>query len=868
MKKRILLLVAALVLLSGGFRVVAAEPPAKDMQIILSADNYWRIHAVVREAEVPLSLLKEKQPEATAPKTFGPSRLNTSPPPADWMKPEFDDREWSRSKGPFPCARGSTDTYWPEYESLLCLRGRFEVKDPGGVGKIILSARYGGGVVVYLNGKEVFRAHLPAGEIKPDTPAEPYPVEAYIEANGNVMPAAYFINGRVAKGDKDLADRAARRDRDLGLVELPVKELRKGCNLLAVELHRGAYRPEALKWGNVENKLSWPHLELRSLRLAADGTGQAIVAPSRPGGIQVWNEDVHNLFGAEKYGDPSEPLRPMRLAGARNGYYSGEVVVGSSSAFDGLKAHATDLAQEGGAGRISATNIRVRGATLVSLGVPSPAFAALENDLPAKVEVTGGKDKGAVQPVWITVYVPKDAPPGNYKGGLVLSASGLPETNVPVELEVTGWTLPDAGDYRSFVGIYQSPESVALQYGVPMWSDEHWKRMEKSFELMGYLGNKLLVVTLVTQTQFGNDESMVKWIRRKDGSFTYDFAAFDRYLALAKKYCNLRVISFQVWHVPGNTPPFNFGASLPDKPTFVTVVDEAAGKAEPMPLPIVGTAESKNLWKPLLDQIRDRLKTQGLDKITPILGISADGCIHKDVVAQFKELWPEARWHYGAHGRGSSYGGKDSSMGYFEYLYVPNDIDPPELPGSRKRLYYWWTPHPHGTLIVGSQRIHDARQPPMSLRTMAERYMLLGDKGAGRMCMDYWPAGKGGKLNTLFDRWPASSSMQRCPLMCWLAVPDKDGARPTVKIEMLREGLQEAEARACVELPLVENKLDAELAERCRRLLDKRADLCRITHFRYYQPPAEHYAYDDGWRERSAKLYRMAAEVAGKENVR
>jgi hypothetical protein len=47
-------------------------------------------------------------------------------------------------------------------------------------------------------------------------------------------------------------------------------------------------------------------------------------------------------------------------------------------------------------------------------------FDGLENDPPAEVPVdkAGG---GAVQPVWLTVRVPKDAQPGAYSGQLTIS---------------------------------------------------------------------------------------------------------------------------------------------------------------------------------------------------------------------------------------------------------------------------------------------------------------------------------------------------------------------------------------------------------------------------------------------------------------
>ena len=39
--------------------------------------------------------------------------------------------------------------------ALMCLRGRFEVRDPAQVADLALTLNFRGGAVIYLNGKEV-----------------------------------------------------------------------------------------------------------------------------------------------------------------------------------------------------------------------------------------------------------------------------------------------------------------------------------------------------------------------------------------------------------------------------------------------------------------------------------------------------------------------------------------------------------------------------------------------------------------------------------------------------------------------------------------------------------------------------------------
>ena len=105
---------------------------------------------------------------------------------------------------------------------------------------------------------------------------------------------------------------------------------------------------------------------------------------------------------------------------------------------------------------------------------------------------------------------------------------------------------------------------------------------------------------------------------------------------------------------------------------------------------------------------------------------------------------------------------------------------------------------------------------------------------------------------------------------------------------MIREGIQECEARIFIEKALFDEKLraklDEELAARCRKTLDDRIAPMRLGANTLVQSGAwtilatcdlnwwngnsgimGYYWYvGSGWQERSAKLYNTAAEVAAK----
>jgi len=283
--------------------------------------------------------------------------------PAGWAEAAFDDSTWPRTtigrlanlaylddSGGLIGLSGMTGNEAILKVGVVALRGKFNVPDPAAVAKLELSLKYRGGVVVYLNGREVARGGLPDGQITTATPGLPYSPEAYLDAKDNLLPAA----DRVKRDDKETAGRIASRDHVLGPIALPAKGLHKGVNVLAVELHRSDYHPIATKFwavnGQSRDLMSvWTPCGLSELRLSADGTGIETNA-HRPGAVQVWNQDGNDRTTASDYGDPTEPLRPVVLTGARNGTFAGKVVVSSDQAIEGLHAAASELRQADGKG--------------------------------------------------------------------------------------------------------------------------------------------------------------------------------------------------------------------------------------------------------------------------------------------------------------------------------------------------------------------------------------------------------------------------------------------------------------------------------------------------------------------------------------
>ena len=122
-------------------------------------------------------------------------------------------------------------------------------------------------------------------------------------------------------------------------------------------------------------------------------------------------------------------------------------------------------------------------------------------------------------------------------------------------------------------------------------------------------------------------------------------------------------------------------------------------------------------------------------------------------------------------------------------------------------------------------------------------------------------------MSTTAGRTPVVRNAE--PTVVSLAQPGPDGAMNSVRLDVMREGLQEAEAAIFIGQAMDKQaaKLGAELVGRCRLLLADRINVCRsIWYGRALAGTQDGKSHVGGceWQERSAKLYVLAAEVRKK----
>ncbi len=823
----------------------------------------------------------------------------------------------------------------------MCLRTFFERPGPPGDGEMTLRVTYRGGLRVLLNGREIARAHLPAGPIGAGTLAEPYPLEAYAKPAEEVLPwekaaderqrtrrrpvskykfipelSGTYESGRQLKG-RDIGQRNRRivpglrrfgtrakclltprrwqrvvslRDRQLE-VNLPASALtasalKQGANLLALEIVASPLSPVCVEQAGrgwmwmrgLRGNYGWAHVGLRRMALRSRSPA-ARSSLRRPPGVQVWAEDVnHRAYSTEFLARGFAP-GVVRIVAPRNATGSGLVMVGTNNALTGLKASASALTGEDGKRSIPASAVRVSyllghplddlvtldatrtftrsgaitaGEKLAMLGHAPSAAAGLP--LPEQLKamdqvkffdhiVPGPPAQvpaDSCQPVWLAVSVPPDAAAGKYRSTITVHADGVQPRILPLELEVVGWQAPGPRDFQTVAGMEQSPYGVAKQYGVPLWSEEHWGLLEPSIRQLGRAGCDWWFVPILAFTELGNrEDSMVKWVRRRDPGarapgLGFDYAVMDRYLDLIARHCGKpRAVTFLVLHGnPANTPQ-------------VGLIDEGTGKTalQNVSWPAAPYRHCRAMWSAFATSLLGHMKARGWADVM-YWGYAWDTEGSPDLRLLLKELVPSVYWSAGGHAlRVDPRFYRATTAIFGRYSLVPRSQR-----GWRDTNLNTLNPRGGGNTHAtkGSSR-------PFSFRLLADRSIAGGYVGFGRVGADYW-------AGTYYDCTKGGAVFLQpgmsLHVMLW---PGENGADSSCRYEALLEGILAAEARTLLEQATDRKLVPADLAARNEALLTEHT---RATMYIPIQHASQLDSYFPTWQDRTRTLFQAAAEVA------
>ena len=466
---------------------------------------------------------------------------------------------------------------------------------------------------------------------------------------------------------------------------------------------------------------------------------------------------------------------------------------------------------------------------------PSPVGGDILLDAPP--EELAAKDSPAMITVWVTVTVPKDTKPGVYHGQVSVEADGATKRLIALSLAVADWTLPDPQNYRTWTDFIQSPDTLALEYNVPLWSEKHWELIAKSFRLLSPSGGRTLYVPLIARTNLGNEQSMVRWIKKGD-KYEYDYTVLDRYLDTAEKNLGKpKLVIFWVWDLCMSMDKKRLESTLVnDNAVYKKSRDEVSGKGPRVTswnpdtkesgtifLPRYEEPESKALWQPMFTEVINRMKKRGLEK-SMMLGMMSDVCPSMEDAVFWKDVSGNLPWVNQSHGGAGENGvaalHKIADVGYATQVYGVHYA----ISTEKEHRYGWQNPYSKATLVRWAMNVLS----PTLMREI-QAFQITGcQHGVGRLGGDIWPAIRNKKDSVLRDgmvyfRYP-ENNWRQLDIKDWFLAPGPDGAVATARLEYLKEGTQVCEARIFLEETLLDANKKArigdELASRCQQALD------------------------------------------------
>jgi len=251
----------------------------------------------------------------------------------------------------------------------------------------------------------------------------------------------------------------------------------------------------------------------------------------------------------------------------------------------------------------------------------------------------------------------------------------------------------------------------------------------------------------------------------------------------------------------------------------VTVIDEA-GKLSEMEQPTPGTEESLAFWKPMLDELRKRIEARGWWDVTAFGWNSYCHPPIPHIVNVGHKIWPDGVWSYTAHNGtlGAKWKGTDPGVEvlarYTDALWTHGN---PTARGYRELL------KPRPGYCCFTYRGHRDMEELALCRNMAEWEICAGHDGYCDFGVDFFPVKKAGGNGYYIVGNGRGTGGPTDGTLAWLA-PGPDGPIATERFEMLREGVETAEAILFLERALQGKKLSGDLEQRVNRYLDERGD--------------------------------------------
>ena len=222
----------------------------------------------------------------------------------------------------------------------------------------------------------------------------------------------------------------------------------------------------------------------------------------------------------------------------RNDEILSSVVVCTVDAVNNLKVEASDFVS--GENTFSKDNITIKWLKEVKANIGKANSSAPVKDIADVIHQGGAINAQAadVLTAWINIAIPEDCAPGTYTGTITVSADELETPYVfDYTFEVIDLIQPAFEEIGTEIQIWQHPFTVAEYYGVAeedYFTEEHFKYLRASMEEYASIGGNDAVTNIVEEAWnhqcYYGDPSMVKWTKKADGTWSFDYTWYDAWV--------------------------------------------------------------------------------------------------------------------------------------------------------------------------------------------------------------------------------------------------------------------------------------------------------------------------------------------------
>lgn len=214
--------------------------------------------------------------------------------------------------------------------------------------------------------------------------------------------------------------------------------------------------------------------------------------------------------------------------------------------------------------------------------------------------------KWNLQLLWLEVSTEEATAAGIYSGKITVSADNAEKTEeLELILEVLDIVMPKPEEYLFDAEYWSYPYNVAYYYNVEPFSNEHIEILKKHMTLYKNLGGHAVTASITEeawggQTYGGGNEihypSMIKWIKKSDGSWFFDYTHFDKWVELNKEIGIAdRIICYSLM-------PWN---------GVIRYFDEAKNKNKKLRAKPSNKKDYEKIWLPFLHSFVKHLDSKG-----------------------------------------------------------------------------------------------------------------------------------------------------------------------------------------------------------------------------------------------------------------